>query len=167
MIRIIAGAACIALLAFAPPARAGQTAEEAMAGWPEPAKTAARITMAKYGNPDEIGADALVWRFNGPWARTVVHRRGWPHYADMADKDYLENTAVYRVPGGGPDADARFAEMSSRSESESLNFLVLNLAYDIIIGKRTMTQAREFAARTLRLAEAGKSSPYLEGLLFE
>ena len=176
MTRLVAGAALAALLTLAPAARAALTPEQAMSGWPEAAKSAARITIAKYGAPVELGPDALVWRDNGPWKRTVVYRRAWPHYEDREDKDYLENTISYRVPedklaalarfDSKVDADPRYAELSARSESEAVNFLILNLADEIVAGKRNFNDARRFCARTARLAEAGKSSPYLERLLF-
>jgi hypothetical protein len=176
MIRFITGAGLAAVLALGLSAATAPAVEKAMSGWPERAKIAARATLEKYGPPDEIGPDALVWWDNGPWKRTVVYRRAWPHYEGAEDKDYLENTVGYRVPGekldelsrfdGKLDADARYEEMTSRSESEAMNFLVLNLAYEIVAGRRGLPDARRFAARTARLSAAGKSSPYLERLLF-
>ncbi len=173
MMRYAAVAGLAAVLAFALSAGGAPSVEKAMNGWPEKAKTAARVTMERYGPPDEIGPDALVWYDNGPWKRTIVYRRAWPRYED---RDHLENTIGYRVPGPRLealerfdrrlDADARYDEMTSRSESEAVNFLVLNLAHEIAAGRRTAEEARLFAARTARLAAAGRSSPYLKKLLF-
>lgn len=175
----------VALPAARPVARAGwsgrvapnRSVEKTIASWPMPAKASARATMAKYGRPDEIGDDALVWYNNGPWKKTIAHRLAWPHYALMVDKDYLENTIGYAAPDDMLDALSRFdnkldadrvsAELSSRSESEAMNFLSLNLADEIVRGKRTVNEAREVYAKTVRLAAAGKSSPYLLGLRFE
>lgn len=176
MRRLIAGAGLVALLAAALGAGADETVERAMSGWPERAKSAARETLARYGKPGEIGRGALVWRYNGPWKRTVVYRTAWPHDAGGEDRNYLENTIGYRVPAarveeltafdGKLDADARFGEMSARSDSEATNFLLLNVADEIARGERSAPDARRFAARILRLSAAGKSSPYLAGLLF-
>lgn len=190
MSRIITGAGVAALLAFAAArtiasARAGgwsdmvavpRSAEKTIAGWPARAGNAARITMARYGRPDEVGPDALVWRANGPWLKTTVHRRSWPRYVFRVNRDYLENAIAYAVPSRSLVDLARFdaklsagpglAWLSSRSESENRNCLALNLADEIINGKRSVAEARAFRAKILRLADSGKSSPYLKGLLF-
>jgi hypothetical protein len=151
--------------------------EETIAQWPELARAAARATIAKYGKPDEIGEDALVWYANGPWKKTIAHRRAWPHYSYMRDKDYLESTIGYAVPTDKLedltrfdkrlDVDQASSEMSSRSDGESTNYLALNLADEIIKGKRTVEDARDFYVKTTRLAAAGKSSPYLNGFMFD
>jgi hypothetical protein len=152
-------------------------AEKAIEGWPQLAREAAQAMTAKYGRPDEIGSDALVWYSNGPWKRTLVHRLAWPHYTFMKDKDYVENVIGYGTPDDkvAPltrfdkklDADQKNAELSSRSESEAMNFLALNLADEIVHDKRTVEDARAYYVKISRLAAAGKSSPYLARLMFE
>ena len=155
----------------------GRPAEEEIQGWPGLAKIAARATMEKYGKPDGVGKDALVWYVNGPWKRTLVHRRAWPHYTFRQDKDFLENVIGYVVPKDKLEALTRFdrrldvdqpsAEISARAESESMSFLALNLADEIIRGKRTVDEARDFQKQIVRLAAAGKASGYLNGFLFD
>lgn len=194
MSRIITGAGVVALLAFAasrtiPDARAEgrscgwsdwvavpRSAEKTIERWPARAGSAARITMARYGMPNEVGEEALVWRANGPWKKTTVHRRAWLRHALWADKGHLENAIAYDVPSRSLKDLARFnnmlaadparSELSSLSENEEENYLALNLADEIINGKRSVAQARAFQAKILRLADSGKSSPYLKGLLF-
>lgn len=154
-----------------------RAAEQEVERWPSRSRTAARVTMARYGMPDEVGEDALVWRSNGPWKRTTVHRRAWLRYAFGAEPDCVENTVAYEVPArsledlarfdGRVSADPARAELSSRAGSESVNYLILNLADEIVNGKRTVAEAKAFRARILRLADSGKASPYLAGLLFE
>jgi hypothetical protein len=195
MIRFIAAAGIGALLALAAAdaasdARAESAAadwsskvsvarsvDKTIASWPYYARAVARDTIAQYGSPDEVGDNALVWYADGPWKKTTVHRLGWPHYTFKRDKDYLENAIGYAVPDDRLadltrfdkrlSADQASAELSSRSESERMNFLALNIADEVIRGKRTVEEAREFYRKTERLASAGKSSPYLVGLLFE
>jgi hypothetical protein len=155
----------------------GQPADKAIQGWPAIAKNAARAMIEKYGKPDGVGKDSLVWYSNGPWKRTLVHQRAWPHYAFAQDKDFLENVIGYDVPKDKLEALTRFdkrldvdqasAELSSRAESESMNFLALNLADEIIRGKRTLEEARDFQKQIMRLASAGKTSGYLNGFLFD
>ncbi len=154
-----------------------QSVEKTIASWPELARASARATMAKYGRPDEVGENALVWYANGPWKKTIVHRRAWPHYTYMKDKDYLENTIGYGTPDDKVEDLTRFdkkldvdqvsAELSSRSDSEAMNYLSLNLADEIVHGKRTVEEARDFYTKTARLSAAGKSSPYLNGFIFD
>lgn len=186
MPRIISVVAAL-LVVILPLARAGgggwsdrvavpKPAEKQIESWPSRSRSAARVTMARYGMPDEVGADALVWRASGPWKRTTVHRRAWLRYAFGAEPDCLENTVAYEVPtrsvrdlarfDGRISADPDRAELSSRSGSEAGNYLTLNLADEIVNGKRTVAEAKAFQARVLRLADSGKSSPYLAGLLF-
>lgn len=155
----------------------GQAAEKTIEYWPELARAAARAMIAKYGRPTEVGASALVWYGNGPWKKSIVHRRAWPHYSFELDKDYLENTIAYWVPDDKVaaltrfdkrlDVDQALGEISTRSESEKMNYLALNLADEIVRGKRTVENAREFYIRTARLAASGKASSYLNGFLFE
>jgi hypothetical protein len=154
-----------------------QTPERAMKDWPESARGIARVMIEKYGEPDRISDDALVWYNNGPWQKTVVYREAWPHSVTMRDKDFLEQTIGYQVPHDKVNALWRFdkrlninqsaGELSSRSESESLNFLALNLADEIVNDYRSVEDARDFYTKTERLAMSGKSSEYLDGFLFK
>lgn len=144
--------------------------------WPERARQIARVMIEKYGPPGKVAEDSLIWYGNGVWRRTVVYGTAWPHYIALPDKDYLEQTVACRVPDEKIDALKRFdprvvidregRKLSARSESEPLNFLVLNLAHEIIAGRRSVEDARDFYRRTEELAAAGKSSRYLQGLMF-
>jgi hypothetical protein len=157
--------------------QSAQTPESVIKDWPDRARGLARVMIEEYGRPDRFTRDALVWYDNGPWRRTVVYRRAWPHYLWLRDKDYLEQTIGYQVPKDKVNALKRFnrsldvypvsEELSSRSESESMNFLALNLADEIVNGTRSVEDARSFYNRTVRLSESGKSSGYLSGFLFE
>jgi hypothetical protein len=62
--------------------------------------------------------------------------------------------------------DRTVGTLSARSDSEQANTLALNLADEIARGKRDVESARLFMTETLRKAAAGKSSPYMDGLLF-
>ena len=57
-------------------------------------------------------------------------------------------------------------QLSARSESETTNFLVVNLADEIITNARGVKDARDFYSKTVRLSKAGKWSPYLDRFLF-
>lgn len=153
------------------------TPESTIEDWPTGSRQVARVMIEKYGEPSRFGENALVWFDNGPWQRTVVHRRGWPRLLGMTDKNYLEQAISYEVPAPKIEAlkdfdrrvevDKAAGELSSRSDSEATNYLALNLADEIVSGKRSVTDARDFLRKTERLSRSGKSSPYLEGFVFE
>lgn len=155
----------------APRAAGAETPDAVIRSWPAAAQSAARAMIEKYGLPHRYDGDALVWNDAAPWSRIVVHRRGRPG----AD-DYLEESILYEVQADQVadlrrfdrrlEVDLKKGELSSRAESESLNFLALNLADEILRGDRTPETARETYRKTARLAKAGKSSAYMAGLQF-
>jgi hypothetical protein len=150
------------------------TAEQAIADWPSDARLAAKIMIEEYGQPNEINEQhSLVWHNNGPWKRTVVSRE--PLTA-LNSGDFLQQVVSYRVPVGKPLELESFSrhigvnkaenELFSCSNSEKMNFLALNLAYDIIQEKKSAEQARRFYGEVETLMQAGKTSSYTEGLIF-
>ena len=153
-----------------------KTPERVIRNWPALSMQEARVLIAKYGEPDDFDDDSLVWHWNGPWQETIVYRKARPSFTDGRKADILEQSIRYDVPQKKIAALERFddrlefdkasGELSARSGSESGNYLALNLADEIVGGKRTPSQARDFYRRTLKLAASGKSSPYLQGFLF-
>jgi hypothetical protein len=140
-----------------------------LASWPKAPREAARRVVTKYGLPDEAEARRLVWTDNGPWKRTTVLR---------ASKDELvEFTAAYRVPldryellsklPGHVSAERGQEELSSRASGEALALLALNLADEVLSGKRKPEEASGFYETQAAQAAAGKGSPYTARLLFE
>jgi hypothetical protein len=155
-------------------AAAVQTPESSIRNWPERPRAAARALIAKYGEPTRFSDDDLVWFDNGPWRKTVVYRdapQGFLHA-----KNILEQSISYDVPpgklaklksfDGGLSFDKKSGELTSRAETETLNFLVLNLADEIVTDKRSPDESRDFYRKTLRLSESGKTSAYMGGFLF-
>ncbi|MFI5350959.1 MAG: hypothetical protein ACHQ2Z_15535 [Elusimicrobiota bacterium] len=169
------GAAAIEPGPYEPPVmneswEAVQTPETVIRAWPERSRGTAGALIAKYGEPSTFDDRSLIWYYIGPWQETVVYR-GTPLSADI-----VEQSISYDVPDKKIsdlkrfdsliDFDKTHKRLSSRSESEKLNFLAVNLANEIVAGKRNPGQARDFYRRTLRLSESGKSSPYIEEFLF-
>jgi len=156
---------------------APQTPGEAIQEWSRVARAAALVMISKYGEPEDFGTKALVWNSNGPWRQTIVSREPKMHRAVMSDKDYVRQSVNFVVPPGKVaslrsfdkriDVDTAKNELSSQTESEDMNYLVLNLAVDIVKGKRSAAQARAFYIKTAELANSGKTSAYLQGLLFQ
>lgn len=67
---------------------------------------------------------------------------------------------------GSISMDRTKGELASRSADESLNYLSINLAKDIICGKRTVEQARSFFAENFEELQNGQTTNYTQGLLF-
>lgn len=151
--------------------------EVVIAGWPARSRALARQMIAKYGRPVRSDEDSLVWFDNGAWRRTVVHRRTASRSFLRRGDDLLEQSvglqtsaesaADLRRFDRGIAIDAAAGEISSRSSSEALNILALNLAYEVVARRRSPEDARSLQARMRKLADAGKTSRYLDGLLFE
>lgn len=156
---------------------AARTPQMSIELWPAPARALARLMIAKYGTPGRYGGHALYWYDNGPWQRTVVYRDAPAHSFLKRGKDRLEQSVGYQVSAEGLEELKSFDErigvdtitgaLTSRAESEALNYLVLNLAAEILAHTRSVPDARDVYRKTRRLADSGKSSPYLDGLVFE
>lgn len=176
---LAAGLALLAAPAFA--AARGVRGEKAASPevvvgiWPAPQRAAARALIDKYGHPEQYDSHALAWFNNGIWKRTVVYRKG-PLPGPNRDKQFLQQTVGYIVPADKIAALKKFdkrlevsqtaGEMTFTSDREATNLLALNLADEIVTGKRTVASARAFFMRTTVLAAAGKSSPYRKDLRF-
>jgi len=142
-------------------------------GWPEVPRLAADEMLQRYGVPDEIAGNRLQWNGRGDWLYTTVYRD-----EDLARRSGVVEQAVrYRVPVGnwqdlsalaiGVSYDSVQAALVASSESEEANTLALNVAVDVIKGRRGVDEARKFYRRTLDLSLSGKSSRYTRRLLFK
>lgn len=179
MLASAAGIACVQAAAtteMTDATSAGETPEEIIRDWPKDVQVTAKVLIERYGAPSMSDANELVWSNNGPWRKSVLHRKGLTQSATGKGKDHLEQFIAYEVPADKVADLRRFdrrivvnqaaGEISSRADTESMNFLALNLANDIVQGQRTVREARAFSAKVKRLEKTGKSSPYLEGFVF-
>lgn len=163
-------------MSLAEVALSGKTPESIIILWPTFSYRLARLMITRYGQPAQTTDHSLVWFDNGPWKKTVVYRAPPGERALGRNSGRLEQSVAYRVPEGGLGALARFdrgieadvkaGRLIARSNDESENFLALNLADEVLQGRRTAKEASDFRRMASRLREAGKYSPYLEGLLF-
>ncbi|MFI5350478.1 MAG: hypothetical protein ACHQ2Z_13100 [Elusimicrobiota bacterium] len=135
--------------------------------WFPAARWTARFMIERYGPPQEISGFELRWNGPPPWKRIVVQNE---------PQSPLENVVALDVPANKLGDLARFPHdvrlyaregaLGARSDSEPLNIMTLNLAHDIVAGETTPEAAERFFVRASNLAQAGKSSPYMERLLF-
>jgi len=154
----------------------GETPESIILLWPAYSYRLARRMISRYGPPANAADERLVWRNNGPWKRTVVYRTGPSSVPFRKAGGRLEQSVSYEVPKGKAGALVDFDKtievnekentLTVRTDEESSNILALNLADEILRGRRTAQDATEFRRHAARLQDSGKSSPYLDGLMF-
>jgi hypothetical protein len=154
-----------------------ESPEAVIMRWPPRARNTAGLMLERYGRPDQFDRDTMVWFNNGEWKRTIVHRRRFHRDPAVVRTDFLEQTIGYLVPNDKIDELRRFnpkltvsetaGELTFASESEPMNRLAMNLADEIVTGKRGVADARAFYLKTSRLSVSGKSSSYLDALQFE
>jgi hypothetical protein len=143
--------------------------------WPDSARAAIREISGKYGPPQEATATLLIWHGNGPWKRTIIHKSVVEHDFPMKHEDVLEQVAEYKVPlnffnalaafDGSVVADRTRGELTAHCDKEATNFVALNLAHDILRGRKTAEQARDEFAAILRDIQAGRNPEYAQKLL--
>ena len=154
-----------------------ETVDQILGSWPDVSCEVAETVMEKYGPPQEATASFLVWHNNGPWKRTILNRDAVPHDFPMPHPDLLEQFVDYQVPPDKFDELAQYdgsvivertkGEISARCDKEEMNLLAINLANDIVTGKRSVEEARQFYAETAMAFKNGQSDPYVEGFVFE
>lgn len=146
--------------------------QSVISDWPERSRALAESLVQEYGIPDEATTAGLSWRAREPWSRIVVERDA----LDSARPSGVLEAVSYEVPlrrwralgwfDRGVDYDPIKHELIVRTDSEATNRLALNLADEIIRGRRTAEEARTFYDETVALAASGKSSSYMKRLLF-
>ncbi len=159
-----------------PRADARNDASSSIESWPTNTKVTAQHLIDKYGPPDRANDSRLVWNDRGQWSQIRLFREGASDNFPTTHKDVVENTIRYDVPqdkageltkfDSALEVDRLSGTLSARSDSEEANILALNLADEIVRGKRDVDSARDFMRSTLRKSMAGKSSPYTDHLLF-
>lgn len=156
--------------AAGPDAKPGQpdpaAVAQAIQDWPKPARDAAQEMLRKYGPPAEVAPTRLLWQDNGRWLRTVVHKSPVEHDFPVKHADVLEQVIEYRVPlnfyaplavfNGSVVPYRTRGELASTGAGEADNVLSLNLADDIIQGRKNADQARDAMEAAAREMQAGR-----------
>ena len=142
--------------------------------WPEEPRALAGALLEKYGMPDEMVPSQLSWNDRRPWTKIVVFRdpeaAGRPRHlleSVAYGKITLQRWRALSALGRGASYDPVTQELSARTDGEETNFLSVNLADEVIRGRRSAAAARDFYDETANLSLYGKSSPYMTRLLFE
>ncbi|RJQ55080.1 MAG: hypothetical protein C4521_03180 [Actinobacteria bacterium] len=150
--------------------------ESAITDWEDDQKDAVHQMIDEYGDPDEVTGNHIFWYNRGPWKRITAHKMRASHRFPMPHMDFLEQTINYQVPPDMADELAKFdgsilfdrtrGEMSARCHQEAMNLLALNLADDIVQGKRSVEDARVEYGRTAMSQMMGEKPDYTQRLMF-
>lgn len=157
---------------LAPPA-ARLSAKSVIAGWPAQPRALASVFLERLGRPDRATPSRMVWADRQPWSEVVVFRDPMTSARPAHLLEAVAYGAVSRARrrefaalGLGTAYDPDTGELSARTNGEATNLLALNLADEVLRGRRSAADARLFYDSTLGLALSGKSSPYMSRLLF-
>ncbi|MEX1005594.1 MAG: hypothetical protein WD156_09510 [Acidimicrobiia bacterium] len=154
-----------------------QSARDITAAWPEESREAAELVIDARGEPDEATDSLLIWHQAEPWKRIVASKEYYDHQFPAPHIDSVESVLDYRVPAdvftrlanfdGSVVVERTAGEVSARCHDEQANFLALNLMDDIVQGRRSVEDAREYYATEFLGVRKGEPTPYMEGLRFE
>ena len=144
--------------------------------WPEASKMAVEEITAKYGKPDGVTADELFWLKKGVWKKICITKMESKHSFPIEHTDMMQTTINYVVPEDKMDDLGKFdgsvtfdrtqGTMSARCDKEGNNFLALNLANDIVTGKKTVVSARKAYGDIVKLKMKGGNPLYMAKLTF-
>jgi hypothetical protein len=151
--------------------------EDTISSWPKEPRESAKRLIEHYGPPHEYSASQLIWfATDDGWKRTVLSREETPHEFPAPHTDFLEQSIDYRVPlemysalaeyDGSVVADRTRGELSARCGGTSMNFVAINLAHDIVTGRRDVRQARQEYTRLYAAYQRGEKPPYTQSFQF-
>jgi hypothetical protein len=153
-----------------------ESVKEHVNSWKETPKEVAIKMVDQYGVPDEITNERLVWHNKGDFAETMVTNEEIDHDFPMPHKDCLLQTVHYDVPTDKFDDIAEYdgsvitertkGTLSARCDKEPMNYLALNLAYDVAEGNKSIEEARNFYAETVVAFMKGEKPEYTQKLIF-
>lgn len=145
--------------------------------WPEDARTVTASLITKYGTPDEVTPTTVVWFNQGPWKAIVSSKEETPHDFPFPHADIVENFTSYKVPtdlfskladfDGSVTVSRTRGLLSARCHDEEANHLAVNLAHDIIMGTKTVAEARQAYVDTMIEFREQKPAVYMHELQFE
>ncbi|MDO8756693.1 MAG: hypothetical protein Q7J64_01665 [Elusimicrobiota bacterium] len=128
-------------------ALSGETPESIILLWPTFSHRLARQMISRYGLPVDSTDERVVWRDNGPWKRIVVYRNPPDDGLFRKSRGRLEQSVAYELTPGRAaalaefdksiEADEKAGLLTARTDDESSNILALNLADEVLRGRRT------------------------------
>jgi len=175
------GISALAAIAFTflivPSLNARPTDKVSISDWPQVCQKAAKEMMGKYGDPNEGTPTRLIWREKGPFKEIILLSEAFPHAFPKPHEDCLEHVVEFKVPAekvadlakfdGSIIVDRTRGTLGARCDSEAHNVLALNLAYDIINGKKNAEEARQMYADAAKQEASGKMPEMAMKLMFQ
>lgn len=151
--------------------------QEVIEDWPSEPRESAKRLIQYYGEPDEYTVSKLVWyNTKDSWKRTELSREEIPHDFPAHHTDFLEQFIDYKVPvemysklaefDGSVICERTKGEISARCGGTSMNFVAINLAHDIVSGKRTVEEARAEYTRLYKAYQNGEKPSYTQAFQF-
>lgn len=151
-------------------------AQKVIQDWKSQPQKVAQLMIKKYGEPQEVTKERLVWHNNGPWKRSELINEEIPHDFPLPHKDMLKQVIAYEMPTDKVDDVVAFdgsvivertrGELAARCDKEAANFLAVNLANDVATGNRSVAEARKAYGEQIVAMAAGKPAPLTKGLNF-
>lgn len=145
--------------------------------WTKEAKEAAQLVVDAYGQPNIICESMIVWNKPGSWKRIIAYKDFDQHDFPAPHIDCIESYIDYVVPASKINALNTFdgsvvvnrtrGEISARCHDIQANNLALNLAHDIVTGKKTSQEAREYYAYEFLAYRKKEPTPYMDKLHFK
>jgi hypothetical protein len=153
-----------------------ESARSIIEQWPEAPRKTAETVLDHYGAPNEATPTKLFWYRTGAWSRMELTADEVAHNFPTPHTDYFTQYVDYPVGtaratelvafDGSVIIDRTAGQIGARCDHEAFNTLTLNLAVEIIEGRRPVDDARRLYAETAAAYTLGRSAPYAEGLLF-
>lgn len=144
--------------------------------WPLASRIAVREISNKYGNPDAVSKEEITWLDKGVWKKICVSKNESKHSFPIEHTDMMTTVINYKVPHEKMDDLGRFdgsitfdrtqGTLSARCDQEENNILAINLAHDIITGKKTVEQARVAYGNIIKEKMNGINPSYMQKLSF-
>ena len=147
-----------------------------VSSWPEASRMAVKEITDKYGKPDGVTKDELIWMKKGVWKKICINKKESKHSFPIEHTDMMQTTISYKVPmdmmdelgkfDGSVTFDRTQGTMSARCDKEGNNFLALNLANDIMTNKKTVEEARKAYGDIVKEKMNGANPVYMQKLTF-
>lgn len=145
--------------------------------WPQSSQSAIKDLTGKYGLPDAVTEEMVVWRETEPFKRSIVYREEIIHRFPIEHSDILAQTIDYRVPLDKTEAINQFdgsllidrtkGELTARNHRQEMNILAFNLADKIVRGEMTVEQARREYSKNAEQLMSGTTNKMLTDLNFK
>jgi hypothetical protein len=144
--------------------------------WPVASRMAVKEITEKYGKPDGVTAEEFIWLNKGVWKKICITKSESKHSFPIEHTDMMTTVINYKVPHDKMDDLGKFdgsvtfdrtqGTLSARCDQEGNNLLAINLANDIITGKKTVDQARTAYGNIVKEKMSGANPAYMQKLSF-